>query len=273
MKRRNFIRNTGLGIAGLALSNSIYGKDLSTRKSLNVFILMSGGVCFNDIIGFENNPSLKLFDDYANMTLNCRTNVNYTGQSMEHTAAMIAVLQALKDDSVKNIFISNKHSEVTHAVKNSLLPISVIHTNSKGILEPYRNDAAIFEKAYAYFEWPNNLNLILNLEDTDIAHCNSESYFEVLAHYHLEIKKLCNFLNTSDLWGNFNTTINVASTIGRNGFKNELHNELNQGGTDHYDPSARALFSLSMSCSATSQISFDYSSYDSKDLFSSLYLG
>ena len=41
MKRRNFIRNTGFGIAGLALSNSIYGKDLSTRKSLNVFILMS----------------------------------------------------------------------------------------------------------------------------------------------------------------------------------------------------------------------------------------
>jgi hypothetical protein len=111
MKRRNFIRNTGLGIAGLALSNSIYGKDLSTRKSLNVFILMSGGVCFNDIIDVKNNSTLKLFNECANVALNCRTNVNYTGQSMEHTAAMITVLQTLKDDSVK------KFTEVNYVVK------------------------------------------------------------------------------------------------------------------------------------------------------------
>ena len=34
MERRNFIKNTGLGIAGLALSNSIYSKNTSTKKSL-----------------------------------------------------------------------------------------------------------------------------------------------------------------------------------------------------------------------------------------------
>ncbi len=67
MKRRNFIRNTGLGIAGLALSNNIYGEKLSTKKSLNIFILMSGGVCFNDIIEVKNSPTLKLFNDYTNI--------------------------------------------------------------------------------------------------------------------------------------------------------------------------------------------------------------
>jgi hypothetical protein len=269
MKRRNFIKNAGLGIAGLTLSNGIYGKNLSTKKSLNIFILMSGGLCLNDIIEVKNNPTLKLFNEYTNIAIQCKTNVNYTGQCMEHANAMLAVLGALKDDSVKNIFISNVHSEVTLAVKNSFLPLSVIDTNSQGILDPYRNDAAVFEKAYQYFDQPHNFNLILNLEDTDIAHYSKEDYEQVLKYYSFQINKLCKFLYAADFRGKCNTSISVASVLGRNNFENEIYNELNQGGTDHYDSAARALFSLSMSYAAASQISFDHSNFDSKDLLSS----
>ncbi len=272
MKRRNFIRNTGLGIAGLALSNNIYGEKLSTKKSLNIFILMSGGVCFNDIIEVKNSPTLKLFNDYTNIALQCKTNVNYTGQRLEHADAMLAVLGSLKDDSVKNIFISNIHSDVTLAVKNSLLPLSVIDTNSQGIVDPYRNDAAVFEKAYQYFEMNDNLNLILNLEDTDIAHYSKEDYEQVLQYYSIQINKLGKLFYSSDFKNKCNTSITLASVMGRNNFENEIYDEQNQGGADHYDSSARALFSISMSYSAISQVTFDHLNLDSKDLLSSVHL-
>ena len=76
MKRRNFIKNTGLTIAGLAFTNSIYSKNNSENKSLNIIILMSGGVGFEDVIDIKNNRILQFFNETQNINLHCKTNGN-----------------------------------------------------------------------------------------------------------------------------------------------------------------------------------------------------
>jgi hypothetical protein len=266
MERRNFIKNTGLGIAGLALSNSIYSKNTSTKKSLEIFILLSGGVCFNDVLDPINNKILSVINQDNNFEILCKTKINYSGDVLEHSDAMFNALNGLNEIASKNIFISNQNSLVTNKIANSNLPLTVVTTNAKNNLSSYRNDLAVFEKAYQYFDSNENIRLILNLEDTDIAHCNGQKYFDVLEHYSFQITKLCNQLFSNEFSNKCQTSITVASVIGRNNFNNDIYSEKYHAGTDHYHESARALFSFQINKSALSNIRFDHTKYDSKDM-------
>ncbi len=62
MKRRNFIKNTGLSLAGIALSNSLFSKNTLENKNLNIIILMSGGVLYSDIIEAKKIATFSFFN-------------------------------------------------------------------------------------------------------------------------------------------------------------------------------------------------------------------
>jgi hypothetical protein len=266
MKRRNFIKNTGLTLAGLAFTNSIYSKNNSENKSLNIIILMSGGVGFEDVIDIKNNRILQFFSETQNINLHCKTNVTYNGQDMEHAASLIQTLQTLKDNGAKNIIISNSDSEGTKTLIHSNLPVSVITTIAQNMIAPYRNDAAIFEEAYKYLNLNENITLILNLEDTDVAHYSIENYFKVLDYYSAQINKFHEFLSSPTYPNKYTTSITVASVLGRNNFISEVCSDGYKGATDHYDESARKIFCLEAKFASTTTIKFEHQKYDSKDL-------
>lgn len=266
MKRRNFIKNTGLTIAGLAFTNSIYSKNNSENKSLNIIILMSGGIAFEDVVDIKNNRILQFFNETKNINLHCKTNVRYNGKDMEHAASLIQTLQTLKDNGDKNIIISNRNSDVTKTLIHSNLPVSVITTIAQNMHAPFRNDAAIFEEAYKYLNLNENITLILNLEDTDVAHYSKENYFKVLDYYSAQINKFHELLSSPANQNKYNTSITVASVLGRNDFNSEVCSEGYQGATDHYDESARKIFCLAATFASTTTIKFEHQKYDSKDL-------
>lgn len=266
MKRRNFIKNTGLTLAGLAFTNSIYSKNNSEKKSLNIIILMSGGVGFEDVIDIKNNRILQFFNETQNINLLCKTNVTYNGKDMEHAASLIPILQTLKDSGTKNIFISNCNSDVNKTLIHSNLPISVVTTIAQNMNAPFRNDAAIFEEAYKYLNLNENVTLILNLEDTDVAHYSKENYFEVLEYYSAQINKFYKFLFSPNYPNNCNTSLTVASVLGRNNFNSDVCSECSEGATDHYDESARKTFCLAATFASTTSLKFEHQKYDSKDL-------
>jgi len=266
MKRRNFIKNTGLTLAGLAFTNSIYSKNNSEKKSLNMIILMSGGVGFEDVIDIKNNKILQFFNETQNINLLCKTNVTYNGKDMEHAASLIPILQTLKENGAKNIFISNCNSDVTKTLIHSKLPVTVVTTTAQNMNAPFRNDAAIFEEAYNYMNLNENVTLILNLEDTDVAHYNKENYFKVLEYYSAQINKFYKSLSSPAYQNNYNTSITVASVLGRNNFNNDGCSDDFEGATDHYDESARKIFCLAATFASTTTIKFEHQKYDSKDL-------
>ena len=266
MKRRNFIKNAGLSLAGLAISNSIYSKNLPAKKSLNIIILMSGGIDFNDIIDDNNNRISVLFNEHSNLELICKTRLNCSCKNLEHANAVINALHELKGNSSENIFISNTYSDVTKTIMESKLPLTVVTTNAQPSIKPYRNDAAIFKKASQYLNSPNNCTLILNLEDTDIAHFNKQKYYDVLQHYNHQIDLLCKKVYSPDFRNECHTSVSVTSVIGRNNFSNDVYNEIDLSSTDHYDESARKLFSFDIAYAAEHQLKFDHTIYDSKHL-------
>lgn len=267
MKRRNFIKNAGLGLAGLALSNNIYSGNLPVKKSLNIYVLMSGGIDFNDIIDEKNNRIHILFDETAQLELHCKTNLTCNSRYLEHPDAVINALHFLNGNPSDNIFISNPNSDVTKTLIDSNLPLTVISTAANNYIHPYRNDAAIFEKAFQLLQNSNHMNMILNLEDTDIAHIDKQKYFDVLKYYNQAIDQLCKKVFSADFKNTCNIAINVTSVIGRNNFSNEIHNDINQTGTDHYDESARKLFSFDIKYASGYLLNFDHSKYDGKNLF------
>jgi len=266
MERRNFIKNTGLTIAGLALSKGIYSKNISNLKSLNIIVLLSGGVRYIDIIDETNHQHAILFQEKASMKVVCKSRVNYSGNTLEHDPCVIDFLFGLPNDSSKKILISNKNSTVTKAVADANLPLEIITTSSLNIDHPYRNDAAIFESATTFLNPCENLTLILNLEDTDIAHCNSEKYFDVLNYYNQQINHLCNKLYAKQSVEKYDAKLIVAAVLGRNNFDNELTSEHNKNGCDHYDESARKLFCFETSYAEVFEINFDNQIYNSKEL-------
>jgi hypothetical protein len=269
MKRRNFIKNTGLSLAGLALSNSILSKSLPAKKSLNVIILMSGGVNFYDIIDENNNRISVFFNENADIELCCKTKLYYSGKNLEHSDAVLNALHPLKGNPSEYIFISDLNSNSTKTVVESKLPITLVTTKAHSNLEPYRNDAAIFEKAMHYIEAKSNTTIILNIEDTDIAHFEKQKYYDVLQYYNHQIENVCKTVFSSNYRNECNTKISLISVIGRNNFSNEIYNKTNQAGTDHYDETARKLFSIDIAYAENYQLKFDHVPYDSKNLLRS----
>ena len=111
MKRRNFIKNTGLTIAGMAINNHIYSKNSSAKKSLNIIILISGGVQYHDIIDIDKVDFNVLFQNHIPMLVNCNTQLKYTGEILEHAPAVLSVLQGIKGNNERKLFFGNINSE------------------------------------------------------------------------------------------------------------------------------------------------------------------
>lgn len=266
MKRRIFIRNTGLSIAGLAFSNRIYSKNITDKKSLEIVILLCGGIRHNDLIDIENNRIDGLFNDESTLEVNCKKNVRFEGKNLDHSEALLEAIDVFKESKKSGIFISSSNSDITKSVINSAFPFSIIETQAQNNLNAYRNDAAIFDKALQYINPDHNLTLVLNLEDTDIAHCNTQKYFEVINFYKAQINKLCQLVYSPEVRSKCNTSITVASVLGRNNFENEIYDEFNYGAIDHYDQSARALLSIQINYAPNFTVSFDNKNYQSNNM-------
>lgn len=273
MKRRSFIRNTGLTIAGLAVSKSIFSNNNPALKSLNIIILMSGGVQYHDIIDDHKSGFSLLFQEPISMNLNCCTQVKYSDGILDHTPAVLNVLQGIKNNPDRKIFFGNINSETTRAVKNSDLNVEIMGTSAAPTQNNYRNDAAVFEKAFAYLNANKNENktLILNLEDTDIAHCNREKYLDILNFYNQQINDLCKVIYHQSFSSSYDSKLMLVNVLGRNNFENEIFNDDNKGGSDHYHESARDLFSFTTSGSQNHVINFNHETVESKNLLEQLY--
>lgn len=267
MKRRNFIKNTGLSIAGLAFSNSIYSKNSSEKKSLDIIILMSGGVKYDDLINHNSNKIPFLFQDKSPIFLNCKSNIRYSGKTLEHAPALLEAMHGIQRRSGRKIFISNKNTDTTQAILDAKLDLEMVSTNHSGSLFPYRNDAAVFEMAKKYISSSGLSTLVLNLEDTDIAHCNANHYQEVLNFYRQQINDLCQIIYASQFREFCEAKLMVAALIGRNNFENDVMSFENNAGSDHYDESARMVCSFSTSFAETFQLIYDHQQYNSNDFW------
>jgi hypothetical protein len=264
MKRRNFIKNTGLTIAGLAFSKAIYSKNNSAKKSLHLFILMSGGIQYNDIIKANKNEFSILFQENSSWQVSCKTNVKYTGNEMEHTPAMWAILSQFNNQNNRNIFIGNASAETTKFLSDAHWKGEIISPSTSSIYYPYCNDAAIFDLANQNLNSNDNSTIILNLEDSDIAHYSPEAYYEVLKLYNQKIEALCNKVFTKQFNQKYDVKLTVASALGRNNSKNEI---AEMGGTDHYHVSARDLFCFEAKYEEQTSINFDHQNYDSSEMW------
>jgi uncharacterized protein (UPF0333 family) len=269
MQRRNFIKNTSFSLAGLVLCNGVFSKNNSNKKSLTVVVLMSGGVRYSDIINSEKKQLV--FSNQQNNAMNviCKTKVNYTGKILEHTNCLLNTLAGLSSNTTKNIFISNSSSEITKAVALSQIPLNIISTESKNISEPYRNDLAVFENAAQFLKPNENLTLVLNLEDTDIAHSNMASYRQVLNFYTQQINIICAQLFAPHSNENICSKLIIASTLGRN--EMNQHDDHPNSNCHHYEPSARKLFCIETSPAKQFNLSFDHQPYESNKVLSNMH--
>lgn len=261
MKRRNFIKNAGLSVAGLALSNSIFGKSSDAVNSRHIIILLSGGVQYFDILQEDANSFSVLFQEEISMKINCFTQLNYSGKEMEHSAATLQALHSIPSPNGKMVYIGNKNSASTKAVKNAALALEVIETSALDQEFPFSNDAAVFEMASHHALSNDYTTIILNLEDTDIAHYNAEKYKEILNFYSQQINQLCRLIYDPSYQKKSATILSVASVLGRNMNPNELLTQ-HKGGTDHYDESARKLFAFTTGYSESHQVNFEHSTKD-----------
>lgn len=265
MKRRNFIKSTGLSLAGLAISTGMHSKNLPAAQSLRIIILLSGGLRYNDIIDAESNQSLLFFQEPFSMHVVCKTNVMCSGKALEHSEALFCVLNEMHFDKTKTILISDTHSETTKALINAQLPLEVITTSALKSVHPYRNDAAVFEKAANYVLQNEPLTLILNLDDTDVAHYNTEKYTEVTRYYNTQINALCQQIYNQKFQQKCNAKLMVASVLGRNNDENLISPE----GTHHYNESAKKLFCFESSYADKYRLVYNHNAFESAQMLSS----
>jgi hypothetical protein len=266
MKRRNFIKNTGLSIAGLTLANGIFGKNIKTPSSLNIIILVSGGVRYNDVINYNKLLNENLFSIKNSLNVACYTQLKYTGREIEHANCLLHAISNIHNVNGRNLLLTSKKSASETLIKKAQLPIEVIAIDAAHTVNPYKYDEAIFDEALKYLSPNENINLILNLEDTDIAHYNAYQYHKVLDFYFSKINNLCETIFENEFLKTFNTSLTLASVMGRNNFSNEIITA-NLAGNDHYDESARDLFCIKINAAAHPSINYYADIMSSNDLF------
>ncbi|HRG58898.1 MAG TPA: hypothetical protein PK323_08040 [Bacteroidia bacterium] len=268
MKRRNFIKTTGLGLAVITSNcSNIFATNGFTKIKLNIVVLLSGGVNFNDIVKNDNNNNSICFDSNFQGKIICHNKVKYTGNIMEHADALLAALQPFKSNPHQQIFIGNQYAESTNCILNSNIPLEIHAVSPLTIDKPYNADAAVFEKAFQNLNPLNDTTIILNLEDTDVAHYSYEKYLEVLSYYSLQLNKISAIIFNESNNQNYQCTLTVASVLGRNGFANDIESENFSYCTDHYHENARNLFLLSYQKSSQKTLIFDETPLDSSEFF------
>jgi hypothetical protein len=266
MQRRQFIRNTGLSAAALSIGNALWASNHQSKIKLKVVVLMSGGVAYHDIFPTGEAESAILFREAIPAEIICKTNMQYNGHELEHQTALLYALQALQSNDGKIIFIGNASSPITQKLMQSNHHIEVIATTSSSEIMPYRNDAAVFQKAQELMKPLSNLTLILNLDDTDVAHYNSSLYFEVLDFYKKKLNALGHQLFQKDNHDNYEIAMIAGSVLGRNDA--EFIRQTDEGVVHHHEQSSKKLFCFILKPSKQTALHFDHDFCDSKQLMS-----
>lgn len=267
MKRRNFIKTTGLGLAAITSNCShIFATNGFTKIKLNVVLLLSGGVNLNDIIKNDNNKSI-CFDSNFLGKIICHNQIKYSGNILEHPNALLHALQSFRSNTHHQIFIGNQYTESTNCILNSNIPLEIQTVTPLNIDKPYNADAAVFEKAFQKLNPLHDTTVILNLEDTDVAHYSYEKYLEVLSYYSLQLNKISAIIFNESNNQNYHCTLTVASVLGRNGFANDIGSDNFSYCSDHYHENARNLFLLSYQKSSHKTFIFDETPLDSSEFF------
>lgn len=267
MERRKFIRNAGLGLAGIAVGSDIFAKTNAKKIQLNIIVLLSGGVRYEDVIAPEGNGfSIFFQNDYAG-ALTCKTNINYSGKSLEHAPALLDALEGVLSNSSNCVLISSENSDSTSLLKTIDLPVDVIALNAdKNEAAPYRSDKCIFEKSFEFLNPNTDTTIILNLEDSDVAHFSMEQYHEVLSFYGKMTDLLSKKIFDKNNLLRYNPTLTLASVLGRNSEEKTKSHNLKLSYSHHYHESARKLFSFGLVNANSNAVIFDHLECNSKNL-------
>jgi hypothetical protein len=196
--------------------------------------------------------------------------MQYNGHELEHQTALLYALQALQSNDGKIIFIGNVSSPITQKLMQSNKHIEIIATTSSGEMIPYRNDAAVFQKAQELIKPTSNLTLILNLDDTDVAHYNSSLYFEVLDFYKKKLNALGHQLFQKEHDDNYEVAMIAASVLGRN--EAEYIGQTDEKIMHHHEQSSKKLFCFILKPAKETALHFDHDYCDSKQLMSDTFL-
>ena len=270
MQRRQFIRNTGLSAAALSIGNALWASNHQSKIKLKVVVLMSGGVAYHDIFPSEEAASAILFREAIPAEIICKTNMQYNGDELEHETALLYALQALQPSNEKIIFVGNANSAITQKLMQSNHPIEVIATTSATEMMPYCSDAAVFQKAQELIKPSSNLTLILNLDDSDVAHYNSNLYHEVLDFYKQKLNALGHQLLQKDNHENYEIAMIAASVLGRNEAK--YIGQTDEKILHHHEQSSKKLFCFILKPAKETALHFDHDYCDSKQLMSDTFL-
>ncbi len=246
MERRKFLKNTGLGLVGLAIANQSLAKSITSHNmSKNVYLLISGGIAYDDFMSAFESSFLKEFQANNNLKIDFNTQVNYDGAVLEHAESLCSLLNKLELNNRQAVFISNNNSHTTKAVEQLQLPFEIKKTQSSISELPYRNDEMIFVAAHKAIS--DYQEIYLNLEDTDIAHSNKSYYKDVLIYYNQAIGELCKKLFSHQETAK-NSCLHIMSTLGRNSTNCNLYDNADgNSSSHHYHESARKLFSIHIS--------------------------
>jgi hypothetical protein len=262
MQRRKFIQSIGIAAAGaalmpLALQNNDNNKHY---KKHVVLCILGGGIKKNSVLGASSlMPKLS---SYANQYT--YANVGYEGNHIGHYDATFAILAGNLDtwQANKNIFEWHKNANTNtknyqaYFVANQRADYSTILAGLNKNYQPqiikpialphhlpYTNDQAVFEKSIEIIQTTTPHLLVLNLQDADIAHSNTNDYNQVLKHADNQIEMLWNTIQNNENMRN-QTTLIIMPEHGRNNYDNEIFDGNGLAGTDHHHQSAREIFTI-----------------------------
>lgn len=262
MQRRKFIQSIGIAAAGAAIMPLVLQNNENTKhyKKHIILCVLGGGIKKNNVLGTSSlMPKLSA---YTNQ--NTYTNVSYEGNHIGHYDATFAILAGNLDtwQANKNIFewhknannntknyqsyfVANQradYSNILAGLSNSYQP-QIIKPIALSHHLPYTNDQAVFEKSIEIIQTATPHLLVLNLQDADIAHSNTNDCNEVLKHADNQIEAIWNAVQNNENMRN-QTTLIIIPEHGRNSYDNEIFDKNGFAGSDHHHQSAREIFAI-----------------------------
>lgn len=234
MKRRNFIKESGLGVIGLTLSGSlINATNINQVNNKHIILLMSGGIDARDVLFTPNSSFDTLYNVKRKTAVVCNTNIKHSGKSFEHAESALHALSNFPFHHHKSLIITYKESELAAKIKTQNFKTEIEFTSVSNEYMPWSRDAQVFNALLQNLYTSKYNTLILNLEDTDIAHSNIQEYKHVLSFYNKQIELLSNAVLTA----NATNRITILSALGRNAiYSDEFQNQ------HHYEEGSENLF-------------------------------
>ena len=210
MIRRKFLGSIALGAAGLTLSSFTPLKHLYFKNGIRVNIILNGGVNSKHLVD-ANGASV--FLSHASGIKQTVEQTKIGADLLEHALAFTNYINT-SYNGIQNatVFCSNSFTEAEWLTQKGA---RVYKSDAIDTIEPYRNDAAVFELAMEQLREKNEADLVLVLEDTDVAHYNQVDYYKVLEYYNTQIEQIVQVLQSKHSKG-ISVELKVVSTLGRN---------------------------------------------------------